>query len=241
MKERITTGIDKLDSLMGGGIPKGNVVILAGGAGAGKSLFCFQFLYKNAKKGLKSAFISLEETPKQIIDDAIEAFSDFSDAEDLINKNSLIINGEDILQVISNSAFDDTKQMLYLFNNALASIYSIILNNNVSVAVIDSVTIFKNLISDPISFRLMSMKLINILKKNNITALLTLEVSKPYRDFLEFPPEFFIYDGVIGMYFSSNTDSRIRTLEIVKMRGTSHSTKAFPYEITSSGIDIVEI
>ena len=43
--ERVKTGIDSLDSMIEGGLPKSSITLVSGPPGSGKSILCFQFLY----------------------------------------------------------------------------------------------------------------------------------------------------------------------------------------------------
>jgi len=59
--ERIVTGIAGLDEILGGGIPKRNVVLLSGGPGTGKSIFGQQYLYNGLLRGEPGILVVLEE------------------------------------------------------------------------------------------------------------------------------------------------------------------------------------
>ena len=95
--------------ILGGGIPEGNQVILAGGPGAGKTLFCMAFLYKNAQQGLDSAMISFEETKEEIIRNSKEAFPDFIELDQLINSGTLRIYDIKDLMSIQKGVYADRK------------------------------------------------------------------------------------------------------------------------------------
>src|ERR1041385_8879180 len=58
---RCTTGVDRLDGILGGGFPRGNTVLVAGASGMGKTTLAFQFLCEGARLGEPSAFISVTE------------------------------------------------------------------------------------------------------------------------------------------------------------------------------------
>lgn len=68
--EKVTTGIEGVDRLLSGGLPKGKSYLIAGEPGTGKTLFCIQYLLEGAKKGEKSIYISIDERPEHIIFDA---------------------------------------------------------------------------------------------------------------------------------------------------------------------------
>ena len=64
--ERVSTGIPGMDKILNGGIPRRNIVLLAGGPGTGKSIFGQQFLYEGLVKGENGVFVALEEHPVQV-------------------------------------------------------------------------------------------------------------------------------------------------------------------------------
>ena len=51
--EKVSTGIEGVDRLLSGGLPKGKSYLVAGEPGTGKTLFCLQYLLEGAKKGEK--------------------------------------------------------------------------------------------------------------------------------------------------------------------------------------------
>jgi circadian clock protein KaiC len=59
--ERISTGVEGLDSMIGGGLPKSSITLISGPPGGGKSIFCFQFLYEGAKNGEKCLFLTMDK------------------------------------------------------------------------------------------------------------------------------------------------------------------------------------
>ncbi|MDH5376682.1 MAG: hypothetical protein OEW95_12875, partial [Candidatus Bathyarchaeota archaeon] len=50
LSERVPTGIDGLDTLIEGGFPRGDVILVAGGSGSGKTIFSTQFIYNGATR-----------------------------------------------------------------------------------------------------------------------------------------------------------------------------------------------
>ncbi|RLI99456.1 MAG: ATPase, partial [Candidatus Aenigmatarchaeota archaeon] len=77
MLERVSTGIQNLDKLVGGGYPKGSAILVTGGTGTGKTIFSAQFLWDGLKKGEKGIFISLEENENDIREDVKQFGWDF--------------------------------------------------------------------------------------------------------------------------------------------------------------------
>ena len=69
--DRVGTGIEGLDDMLGGGLPRGHVVAVMGSFGTGKTTFGLQFLQQGLKDGEKGIFISLEEDQESILANAL--------------------------------------------------------------------------------------------------------------------------------------------------------------------------
>ncbi|MEM0144034.1 MAG: ATPase domain-containing protein [Candidatus Micrarchaeaceae archaeon] len=238
MRERIDFGIKNLDDLMGGGIPAGNQVIVAGGPGAGKTLLAFEFLYNNARKGHISSLFSLEEKSSIILDNVKTAFTSFTDIDDLIKKGMLNLYGAE-----ENEPYlaRDEDSGSYQIKDWIGYIQGIITSTKSECIVIDSISVLKILIRDMFDYRNLTIQLIADLKNLNVTSLVNMELETADKDKLTFQPEFFIYDGIIALYLAGEGHDRVQTLEIIKMRGTQHSFNTVPYEITSSGIRLLSV
>ncbi|MEM0074496.1 MAG: ATPase domain-containing protein [Candidatus Micrarchaeaceae archaeon] len=231
---RVKTGIEGLDSMLYGGIPEGNQVILAGGPGAGKTLLGFEYLYNNAKAGNTSVFFAMEEEPERVIENAKEAFSELTDIDSLIASKKLIIDGEDPATIIRSGSAN-----AYEFGKIVSDIESIISSYKAKIVVIDSLSVVEMLINDTGTFRYSMLSLISNLRRLNVTSLVTSELQDPGALGRNTGPEFFIFDGVIVMYEAGKEDRRTLAMEVLKMRGSNHSFAITPYEITPSGFNVI--
>ena len=70
--EKVLSGIEGFDTLLGGGFPKGRSYLVSGEPGTGKTLFTLQFLLQGLRNGEKAIFITIDEKPEHLIADAIE-------------------------------------------------------------------------------------------------------------------------------------------------------------------------
>jgi KaiC/GvpD/RAD55 family RecA-like ATPase len=66
MVMRVSTGVPKLDSLLGGGFPENSVVMVTGGTGTGKTILSLQFLWDGLQRGEPCVYLSLEEDAEDI-------------------------------------------------------------------------------------------------------------------------------------------------------------------------------
>jgi len=85
--ERCATGIEGLDNIVGGGIPRGNMVLVAGSVGTGKTTLCLEFLVRGAERGERSLFISVTESSGKLIQN-LSTFEFFR--QELVEQGSLV-------------------------------------------------------------------------------------------------------------------------------------------------------
>ena len=64
----IPTHVEGLDKALGGGVPEGNTVLIAGGPGTMKSTFVYSVLYRNAVNGIPGLFVSLEQPAADVVE-----------------------------------------------------------------------------------------------------------------------------------------------------------------------------
>ena len=70
MRSRIATGIDGLDDLIAGGLQRDKVYMVSGEAGTGKTIFCLQFVLKGIAQGENAVYVSIDEKPAHLLEDA---------------------------------------------------------------------------------------------------------------------------------------------------------------------------
>ncbi len=68
--ERVSTGILGFDSLIGGGFQKGKTCLISGEAGTGKTVFCLQYVLDGLAKGENAIYLTIDERPTHLIQDA---------------------------------------------------------------------------------------------------------------------------------------------------------------------------
>ena len=232
--ERVKTGIPGLDSMLYGGIPRENQVVLAGGPGVGKTLLGFEMLYQNALLGTKCAYITFEEQYQSLIRNVKEAFPTFTKIDELIENRTIIVGGQNIYE--SLQAPDASNA--YTFANIMAGIDELVKTNDATFVVVDSISVLKFILSDKFTYRRSMLALADGLRRSNITAIFTVEAQSSNINTLKFQDVFFVFDGLVLMYQIEKEDRRTLNIEILKMRGTNHSNFTAPYEITRDGFKI---
>jgi KaiC/GvpD/RAD55 family RecA-like ATPase len=220
--ERISTGIKGLDEMLKGGIPKRRHVALSGGPGCGKTSLSFQFLYYGAKNNEPGAFISLEETEEDIIENMKQTFSALTDIDDLINQNKLNI----------------IKPEKFSFDVIAEHLEEMVVNYDVKRFVIDSATIIKMSFPSIHEYRQTLYEFFSLLRNLDCTGIITVELDRSTKEGMRYDIEHYVADGVINLYALEQGERRIRALEIMKMRATDHSRTLVPFKVFPSGIEV---
>ncbi len=220
--ERVKTGIDGLDELLKGGIPFKRHSAVYGGPGAGKTTFCFEYLYRGAKMGENGIYISLEETPEDLIENVSSAFSELTDIPQLVEEGKLKVVKPDKLNLES---------IAELLEESISE-------EDVKRAVIDSATMVKMSFKEDSEYRETIFEFFSLLRNLDITALMTVEAAGQDLARMGFEIEHFVMDGIINLYNLGHGEKIIKAVEIYKMRGTDHVRERVPFKITPAGLKI---
>jgi KaiC/GvpD/RAD55 family RecA-like ATPase len=220
--DRVKTGISGLDEMLNGGIPTGRHVALYGGPGAGKTSFCFEYLYHGAQMGEPGLYITLEETPEDIIENMKNTFPMLADVNKLISAKKLEIIKPDKLEL---------DEVANLLEDRITS-------HGIKRAVIDSSTMIRLSFKNDIDYRQTLFEFLSLLRNLDVTSLTTLEANTAKREEMRYDIEHFVMDGIVNLYNMDREDRRIRALEVFKMRGTDHSRDLVPFKVTPSGVKV---
>jgi len=229
--ERVKTGIPGLDEILGGGIPKRNIVLLSGGPGTGKSIFSYQYLWSGLQSGEPSVFVALEEHPVQVRLNMSQFGWDVRKYE----KDGLFA----VVDAFTGGIGEAAKRERYVvqdvdnFDEFLEVLRSAVKDLNAVRVAIDSVSTLY--LAKPAVARKIVMGLKRILAGLGVTGILVSQVSVTERGFGG-PGVEHAADGIIRLDLDEVDGELVRSLIVWKMRGTSHSLKRHLFEITDKGI-----
>ncbi|MBT4165995.1 hypothetical protein HOE04_03080 [archaeon] len=230
----ILTGVPGFDDLMTKGIPKGNAMLVAGGAGSGKTIFCLQTLVNKAKEGKKCLYMSFEERESRLLSH-MEEFG--------WNPKELIDNGN--LKIQRINPFDITRNVDALLakqkGELLIDIDPVIIPKDFKpdFIALDSLTAIASAFTGKEeNYRIYIEQLFRFFEKIGATSLLITETEQIPKIFSKTGVEEFLADGVVVFYNLKHGNVRENAMEILKLRGAAHQKKIVAMQITGQGIVI---
>jgi circadian clock protein KaiC len=228
--QKIRTLIEGLDEISHGGLPSGRTTLVSGTSGTGKTLLAIQFLYHGIRHfDYPGLFVTFEESPRDIIQNA---YSFGWDLQSLVDEGKLFI--------LDASPDPDGQEVVGNFDLSalIERIQYAIRKYNAKLVSIDSVTaVFQQYDAAPVVRREI-FRLVARLKYLEVTSIMTTERLDEYGPVARFGVEEFVSDNVIILRNVLEGERRRRTLEILKLRGTTHMKGEYPFTITNDGINI---
>ncbi|MGK7888474.1 MAG: circadian clock protein KaiC [Leptolyngbyaceae cyanobacterium] len=228
--QKIRTMIEGLDDISHGGLPIHRTTLVSGTSGTGKTLFSVQFLYHGITQfNEPGVFVTFEESPVDIVKNA-HIFG--WNLQQLIDEGKLFIldaspdpEGQDVVGNFDLSAIIERIQYAIRKYGA----------KRVSV---DSVTALFQQYDAASIVRREIFRLVARLKQLGVTTIMTTERVDEYGPVARFGVEEFVSDNVVIVRNVLEGERRRRTLEILKLRGTTHMKGEYPFTITNQGINI---
>jgi circadian clock protein KaiC len=242
---RVKTGIQGLDKALNGGFPAGNIILISGGAGTGKSTFALQYVINGALLfGERGLYITTEQTKEELYRQA----SCFKwPLLELEQRNMLKIVYLDVMQ--GDSFLEKLDALVMSFEpkriviDSLTTLTDALIVSGISedkgfsmVQIAETVSPIPR--TDKIMTKSILYRLFKEIKKFKVTSLLTSELPEDEKSLSADGVSEFVADGVILLKSMTVGDSSSRNLELKKMRYTPIDGGLKSYDITPSGITL---
>jgi len=222
--ERVSSGIERLDNMLGGkGFFRGSSILISGTAGTGKSSISAHFAQATCQNAERCLYFAFEESANQIIRNMRSIGIDL---EPFVN--------QDLLK------FQALRPTFYGLEMHLLTIYDLINNFQPQAVIIDPIS---NLTYSGNENHVKSflMRVIDFLKQKQITSLLTsLTVGGSLIEHTDQGVSSLMDTWLIVRDIETNGE-RDRLLQLVKSRGMEHSNQVREFRLTSQGVQLVDV
>jgi circadian clock protein KaiC len=228
---RCPTGIQGLDEITGGGLPRGRPTLLCGSAGCGKTLFAAEFLVRGATQfGEPGVFMAFEETGPELKSNVASLGFDLAG---LIRRKKIVVDHVYLERSeIQETGEYDLEGLFVRLDHAIDSI-------GAKRVVLDTLeALFAGLPNEAI-LRAELRRLFRWLKEKGVTAVITAESGR--EEMTRHGLEEYVSDCVILLGHRVADQIATRHLRVVKFRGAMHGTNEFPFLIGDHGISVLPI
>src|SRR5512141_881760 len=225
------TGIQGLDEITGGGLPKGRPTLVCGGAGCGKTLLAMEFLVRGAAKfNEPGVFMAFEETAKDLTENVASLGFDL---KDLIARKKMVLDFVYIERSeIEESGEYDLEGLFIRLGHAIDSI-------GAKRVVLDTIESLFAGLPNPFILRAELRRLFRWLKDKGVTAIITGE--RGDKTLSRQGLEEYVSDCVILLDHRVSDQVSSRRLRVVKYRGSTHGTNEYPFLIDEDGISVLPV
>lgn len=229
--ERIPTGVEGLDVITQGGIPRGRVTLVSGGTGAGKTVLCGQFLASAARDGAAGVYVTCEEPPDKLLRNFDALGIGMSEVVD--SGKVTFIDASPPVGIEAEATGD------YDLGGLLARVRAAVDRTGADRVVLDSTSALLSQFGNPQVLRSALHQVSHELSQGGITTVMTSE--RAGDDLSRFGLEEFVSDNVLLLQ-GARPGGRRRSIQVIKMRGGDHLEGEFPLTIrTGRGMHVITL
>ena len=225
LSKRLLLDIDELDEMLGGGIPKGYSVLVAGPSGSGKSVLATEFIMAGIRHDEPGILAVFEKRPNE--------YSQTPPGGRAFGK--MIREGK--VGVIHSRPLDLS------IDETLYEIVAQVERLKARRLVIDSLSGVELALAPTFreDFRESLYRMVAVLTGMGVTMMMTAELEDTYTE-LRFSPHgtAFLTDVIIMQRYIELQGCLQRVISVVKVRGSAHSKEIRTFEITKTGIEVGE-
>lgn len=215
---RLKMGVPDLDEMLGGGLPMGYSLLVAGPSGSGKSILAASFLEEGARNGETGVIAVFEQRTSHLRSSKLTELIK-SDRIGVVDRRAADLSLDEIVQQL------------------LSEIHRL----KATRVVIDSLSGFELAVAPAFreDFRESLSRMVNALTSTGVTVLMTSELEDRYTD-LRFSPygTAFLTDAIIVQRYVEMNSRIQRILAVVKVRASDHSHELRSYQIDKDGLQI---
>ena len=220
MTERLPSGSDRLDAVLGGGVPLNCITLVIGSPGTGKTILAEQYVFHNASADHPSLYLSTVSEP-------LEKILRYGQSLDYFDASALgtSVLYEDLGATLNESGLP----------GVLDRITELIRQRRPGVMVVDSFKALRDYAVDAQAFRRFLHDLAGRLSVMPITSFWIGEYDVAQATDA---PEFAVADAVLSLSTDGTAERDMRVFRVLKLRGSAFLTGKHTYRLSSEGIDV---
>ena len=229
--DRAPTGISGLDQITGGGLPRGRVTLIAGSAGAGKTLLGLQFLVAGARDyGEPGVLLTFEESAAKVADNVRSLGFDL---DELQRDGLLAVLSFQVepTEIVAAGEFD-FEPLFVILDDAIRRV-------GAKRVVLDTIEVLFGAFGADSIVRAELSRLARWLEERGVTAIVTGERGEG--TITRHGIEKYVSDCVIVLDHRVREEISTRRLRVVKYRGSAHGTNEYPFFISARGFVVLPI
>lgn len=232
---KLSSGISGLDTMLDGGYPSGRVILVLGEPGTGKTILCSQFLSVSSKQEEKSMFVGMNEPKSRFIEEMKGLGIDFDKLESAGRFH--YVDATEVRRIP-----DQAKVGRIPVGGRELGLVNLIDTIEEAIERVSPKRIVVDSISDLIfryprieERRPVVLDLVETLQgSQNATCLITSELLSTGSE-RTLQPEEYLAEGVLLL---RTVQKGIRSVQLLKMRGSKIDTKPRPYIISNNGLEV---
>jgi circadian clock protein KaiC len=219
--ERLLTGVPRLDEMLGGGLPGGYSLLVAGPSGSGKSILAASFLAEGARRGEAGVIAAFEQRPTGSRSGVLAGLI-ASGRVGVVDSRAPDLSIDEIVRLL----LDEIRRL------------------DARRVVIDSLSGFELALAPTFreDFRESLLRLVTALADAGVTVLMTSELEDRYTD-LRFSPygTAFLTDAIVVQRYIEVDSRLLRVIAVVKVRASAHSNELREFTIDDDGIHVGDV
>jgi circadian clock protein KaiC len=219
--ERLTSGDDGLDAILGGGLPVNGINLITGLPGSGKTLLCQQFIFAGATTERPAIYLSTVSEPFEKMIRYAQTLSFFD--RDAIGRSVLY---EDLGHTVTADVGLDA---------VIDRIRGLIEEHRPGILTIDSFKALATFAADAREFRRFLHDLGALLSAFPATCFWVGEYGE---DDERTAPEYAVADGIISLATERVNERTLRLIRVAKLRGSDFRSGRHAYRLSEDGITV---
>ena len=218
--ERLASGHEPLDAVLGGGLPSNAINLIVGLPGSGKTTLAEQYLFHNASAARPGLYFTTASEPLEKLIRYGQRLSFF-----------------DIGAVGESVFYEDLGPVLQRegLQAALDRIVAALKDRRPGFLIIDSFKALQTYAADPLAFRRF---VIDLTGRVSAMAINSFWVGEYAVDELASAPEFAVADAILALDAQRQGDRTVRSLQVLKLRGSGFQSGVHTYRLSSDGLSV---